>query len=133
MDSGNVYNNAAVTALDAYTSNLNPWTLEPVDGGTSDGEVLPPPDVSGSDTVVLKWTAPDTREDGSPLTTDEIAGYEISYSQNASAEGNILEVSGSETTAALEGLSTGDWFFKLRVIDTNGLASSWSQIVEYSL
>ncbi|ONF45441.1 hypothetical protein BTO32_03025 [Marinobacter lutaoensis] len=133
VDSGNVYNNAAVTALDAYTSNLNPWTLEPVDGGTSDGEVLPPPDVSGSDTVVLKWTAPDTREDGSPLTTDEIAGYEISYSQNASAEGNILEVSGSETTAALEGLSTGDWFFKLRVIDTNGLASSWSQIVEYSL
>jgi hypothetical protein len=45
----------------------------------------------------------------------------------------ILEVPAGTTEARIEGLSSGDWYFTIRVIDTNGLSSEPSDPVQYSV
>lgn len=109
-----------------------PVVSTPVDGGGEGGDTEEEV-VETVRTVRLLWQAPDTRADGSLLSSSEISGYRISYGQTAEADGQVLEVSGASTSAEIEGLSSGVWFFKMRVIDGNGRASSWSEVFEYEL
>ncbi|MDX9874973.1 MAG: hypothetical protein RBS88_08695, partial [Spongiibacteraceae bacterium] len=65
-------------------------------------------------TVTLKWTAPSSRENGTPLLASEIKGYEIYYCKDD------CEPEGSGTTVAVPGSPTsydgtldevGTWHF----------------------
>lgn len=118
-----------IAQTDLANSADAPVPAPPVDEGADE---VTPPEVTVK-TVRLTWQAPETRSDGSALLSSEIAGYSISYGQNASAEGDVVEVTGEESSATIQGLATGTWYFKLRVIDANGLVSGWSPVVEYDL
>jgi len=37
-------------------------------------------------------------------------------------------VDGAETSTEITGLAAGTWYFSIRVIDTNGLASEYSDV-----
>lgn len=119
---------------DIADSTDAPVVAPPGDSGDEGGDSGTPPDaVPGVVSVRLLWQAPESRADGSPLPASEISGYRISYGQNAAADGQLLEVDGAATGATIDDLSDGLWFFKVRVIDSYGRASSWSQTVDYEL
>ncbi|MDC0661934.1 PA14 domain-containing protein [Marinobacter sp. SS21] len=130
-DAATAYNASGVTAIEAYQSELHPWTLEDVSGtsDSSDGGTVVPP----SDTVNLTWTAPSTRTDGSSLSLSEISHYLISYGQSEANLDNNVQVSGEQTSYSLEGLNSGTWYFSIQVVDTDGLASNPSDPVSYQV
>ncbi|PPI84722.1 hypothetical protein KEHDKFFH_08445 [Marinobacter maroccanus] len=133
-DSSAVLNNSGVTSLDAYQSGLNPWTLEQVaEPPSSPEDASPPPPTSTSGSVTVTWTAPSTRTDGSSISLSEIDYYELSYGQSVDRLTETVTVGPAETSYTFDGLSTGDWFFAIRVIDTQGLASDQSEPVSFSI
>ncbi|MEP0002479.1 MULTISPECIES: PA14 domain-containing protein [Marinobacter] len=132
FDASVVKNNQGVTNLEAFRSDVSPWTLEPLASPESpaidNGDTGIPPEPSTS-TATLTWTAPLTRVDGSSIALSEIDSYEIVYGSSPTDLSNTVSVDGAETSAEIGGLATGTWYFSIRVMDTNGLASANSEIV----
>jgi hypothetical protein len=97
------------------------------DGGTG-GELT----VDGSGSAVLSWSAPSTREDGSPLPADELAGYTITMS---SASGTVeIDIDDPrQTSYTVTGLAPGVYQFSIRARDRNGLLSIASSPVTKSI
>lgn len=76
-----------------------------------------------AETRNISWEIPTLREDGSILLAEEIAGYDIAYSN-----GEVLErVVGTSYTVTLP--SPGEYCFKGRTVDTGELVSDWSDVV----
>jgi|GEM_PF-534180 len=85
-------------------------------------------------TAKLSWVAPATREDGEGLTMGELDSYVISYGQDASDLSNTIEINDASTMEyTIDGLGAGEWFFSIQVIDTNGLASTPSELVSKTI
>ena len=80
--------------------------------------------------ISLSWTAPSTRTDGSSLSLSELVGYRI-YSGSSPSELTLLEeiIGVSETSAALENLDPGVYYFAVTAYDSDGLESGFSQVV----
>lgn len=132
-DANNVVNTSGVTNIDAYNSELDPWTLTETTSppATSDEPQTTPPTDSGS--VTVSWTAPGTRMDGSSLALSEIEQYEIRYGNDRENLNLVQTVEGQETSYTFTGLTSGLWHFSISVIDTNGLRSSPSEILTYEI
>jgi len=76
-----------------------------------------------SNTAELAWTAPTTNEDGSALT--DLAGYKIRYGTSANSLAQAVDVAGAAiTSASIEGLSSGTWYFSLTSYKTGGVESA---------
>lgn len=61
-------------------------------------------------------------EDGTPLTN--LAGYKVRYGQSAEALINTLDVSNSSTTTArIDGLAAGTWYFSVASYANTGVES----------
>lgn len=131
-DAGEINNVSGVTNLEAFNSDLSPWTLTSlaspesptVDNGGSTTAPAPTPS-----SATLTWTAPLTRVDGTAISLSEIASYEISYGTSADNLSKSVTVDGSETSVEIADLSPGTWYFSIRVIDSSGLASAYSEVV----
>jgi hypothetical protein len=81
--------------------------------------------VRGSATV--SWTPPTTNEDGSPLTN--LAGFRVLYGQTADALANRIEIpSAVVTSATIEGLEPGTWYFSVKSYTTVNVESNLSAI-----
>jgi|GEM_PF-426073 len=75
----------------------------------------------------LSWTAPTTRADGTPLTSAELAGYEIYYTTDDPAvAGTISVASSTAANYTLSNLAAGNYYFAMSAIDTTGLKSALS-------
>ena len=77
----------------------------------------------------LSWETPVHRQDGTPLTTDDITGYRIYHSTE---DGNLethYDLDAQTTTLALSDLSSGNHFFAITAIDQTGLESELSNVV----
>lgn len=80
---------------------------------------------AGTGAALLSWSKPTKNTDGSALLN--LAGYRIHYGNSLSALSRQLTVSGSSTTSAsIEGLSRGTWYFAIAAFTTAGLESSLS-------
>jgi len=127
-----VLNNQGVTVFEAYNSGLDPRTLEPTAiPSTPDTESTTTEGASTS--VTLSWTPPGTRVDGSSISLSEIANYEVSYGQQAVELTAKILVEPDQSSLTIEGLASGTWYFSIRVIDTNGLASEPSDVVAFEV
>jgi hypothetical protein len=87
-------------------------------------------------TSSLSWTAPDTREDGTPLAPADIAEYRVYYAVDS-------QVTTSSTTVTLSGTVTAETValtltprtepyvvsFAVATVDTEGRVSALSEIV----
>lgn len=91
--------------------------------------------------VELSWDAPATRENGEPITADEIAGYRIYQAIDGpvsdNPEGDYIAVTDGtsrDITMDLEPRSEPYVVrFAARAVDTNGLRSDLSNVVEVRL
>ncbi|MGP4844386.1 hypothetical protein ACTXGQ_09670 [Marinobacter sp. 1Y8] len=91
---------------------------------------------SGSEVAVtrLSWTAPLTRINGESLSMGELKGYEIVYGRDADElDQRVVINDASVMSHTIEGLGAGDWYFAIRVLDTDNLSSPLSQVVSKSI
>lgn len=137
-DATEVNNDSGITNIDAFNSSLSPWTLEPLASPESpeiddDSISTPPSPEPDTATVMLSWTAPLTRVDGSSIALSEIQSYEILYGSSPDRLSNTKTVDGGQTSAEVTGLSPGTWYFAIRVIDTDGLTSQNSQTLTHTV
>jgi len=74
-------------------------------------------------TAELSWTRPTKNADGSTLT--DLAGYKIRYGLSASSLTQVVDVAGAAvTTAVIQGLSTGTWYFSIASVTSAGIESA---------
>jgi hypothetical protein len=80
-------------------------------------------------TTTLSWTAPTENEDGSALT--DLGGYRIYYGTASREYSSELAVQDAGvTTAVIENLSPGTWYFAATALNGDGLESSLSNEVQ---
>ena len=85
--------------------------------------------------TVWEWDAPTEREDGTALTVDELADYEIACGRTSPDELYIGSADGEATSTSIDMSaalpSFGRYDCVIRVSDTDGLVSGWSESVRY--
>ena len=78
-----------------------------------------------SGSATLSWVKPTRNTDGSPLLT--LSGYRIHYGTSLSSLTKQFSVSSpSITSASIEGLSRGTWYFAVVAYTTAGIESAMS-------
>ena len=77
----------------------------------------------------MSWDAPTEHVDETPLAAGDIDHYIISYWRTGASE-QFITVSGVEQERVIDGLSKGAWNFRVMVVETNGMKSVWSELVE---
>lgn len=135
-DANQINNSSGITNLQAYETGVHPFTLETVEtdaqpDATEPEASTPPPPSEG--TVTLSWTAPSTRMDGSSISLSEIDYYIINYGMNETTLDREQQVDGPETSYSFSGLSSGTWYFTIRVVDSSGLSSAPSSPVSVNV
>jgi hypothetical protein len=84
-----------------------------------------PVPVGPVNTIVLTWTIPMTRTDGSPLTT--LAGFQIYYGTASGQYATVVVIADPAVSAfELDNLASGEYFFAATAYDAGGLQSSFS-------
>ncbi len=74
-------------------------------------------------TAELTWTKPTRNEDGTPLT--DLAGYKIRYGGSPGALNGLVNVNGADvTSASIEGLAAGTWYFSIASYTSSGAESA---------
>jgi hypothetical protein len=130
-DSAVVNNLKGISNLEAFQTNLNPWTTETLDGAVNTPQPLPSTTVPSQSSVTLTWTAPLTRVDGGSLSLGEIVDYELSYGQQPDSLDAKIYIPGPETLYTIENLDKGTWYFQMRTHDDNGVFSAPTELLEY--
>jgi hypothetical protein len=87
-------------------------------------------------TSELSWTAPDTREDGTPLMAEEIAEYRVYYAvdDQVTTDSTTVAIGGSEAagTITLTLNPRAEPYvvsFAVATVDTDGRVSAISEVV----
>ena len=108
----------ATGAVDSGTVEKSPVTSEPAVTGTAR----------------LSWVAPATRVNGEGLAMGELDSYIISYGQDVSDLSKTIEINDASTMEyTINDLGAGEWFFSIRVVDTDGLISAPSDVVSKTI
>jgi len=91
----------------------------------------PEPPIVDLQSIDLSWTEPTQRENGDDLPPEEIANYEI-YMTNG-LTGTVIEVQAPATSKTINDLSPGKYLLSIAAIDTDGLKSKRSDVIEVDL
>lgn len=75
--------------------------------------------------LMLSWSHPTTRSDGSPFLPEHLAYYEIEF---AGQNYNM----GTATEGIINTTLPGPWLLRIRTIDTAGQISAWSSTLTVS-
>ena len=95
--------------------------------GTASMDITPAP-ASGS--ITLRWVAPVTREDETPIQLSEIAGYRIYYGTSPGVYPVQLNINdGSIVQTTLNDMAPGNYYIVITTIDMDGRESSFSEMV----
>ena len=84
--------------------------------------------------VALSWTAPVEREDGTPISMSEIAGYRVYYGTSEGNYPNKLDIADSyNMQATLSNLVSGTYYIVVTSYDMDGRESAFSEVVTKSV
>ena len=84
--------------------------------------------------VALSWTAPVEREDGTPISMSEIAGYRVYYGTTEGNYPNELDIADSyNMQAMLSNLASGTYYIVVTSYDMDGRESAFSEVVTKSV
>ena len=80
--------------------------------------------------ITLSWVAPVEREDGTPISMAEIAGYRVHIGPSQGNYTNQIDINDSNTMqATLSNLPAGVYYIVVTAFDTDGRESAFSQEV----
>ncbi len=75
----------------------------------------------------LGWTRPTLREDGTPLASSDIAGFNLYYATSSTGTmTRIASLTGTQLSYVVNNLAAGAHYFALSTVDDTGLESSLS-------
>lgn len=81
----------------------------------------------------LSWSAPLTRMNGTSITMGELSHYVLVYGPDSEdlSEKIVINDASEKADASyrIEDLAQGEWFFAVKVVDTDQLESSLSDVV----
>lgn len=78
---------------------------------------------AGNGSATLRWVAPTTNVDGSPLTN--LAGYRVRYGASTGSLNQVVDISNpGTTTVTITGLTAGTWYFTLASYTNVGVESA---------
>jgi hypothetical protein len=119
---GTLYGTPGADDVGRYSSIV----IRVSDGATTAGLAPFGIDVSSGTarSVTLNWSAPRLNTDGSALT--DLSGYRVYYGSAPRQYSNSVRVGASATSAVIDGLVTGTWYFAIKSINTDGVASDFS-------
>ena len=84
--------------------------------------------------IELTWDIPEMREDGSNLPLGEINGYVIAYGTDQNNLTNQIVVEGASITSAiLEDLDSGTYYFSIATVDSDGVQGAYSGVINQSI
>jgi len=84
---------------------------------------------TGNGAATISWTAPDTNTDGSALT--DLSGFRVHYGTATRNYDQVVDLSDAgTTTAVIENLSLGDWYFAVTALNSQGVESDFSEEVQ---
>lgn len=82
--------------------------------------------------ATLSWTPPTTNTDGTALT--DLAGYRISYGNGTNSMTSTLQIpSPGITSAMIESLTSGTWYFVVKAYTSSGVESPVSSVVSKTI
>ncbi len=82
--------------------------------------------------VTLSWSKPAQNMNGSPLTN--LAGFIVRYGTNTAALSSQISVgSPNSTSAQIDNLNPGTWYFEVAAINTANVASPFSAMVSKTI
>jgi hypothetical protein len=82
--------------------------------------------------VNLSWSKPAQNTNGSPLTN--LAGFIVRYGTNAAALSSQISVgSPNSTSAQIDNLNPGTWYFEVAAVNTANVASPFSAMVSKAI
>jgi hypothetical protein len=115
-----MYSNIVISASDGSLSSSLPAFSIAVASAPTTGS------------ATLRWTAPTTNVDGTPIT--DLAGYRIVYGQSAGALSQSLTIGDPAiTTASIENLSSGTWYFAVKAYTSGNVESDLSNIAQKTI
>ncbi len=127
---------AASGRLYGSPSDTNAGTYSNVQISVSDGQysaALPAFSIAvqkaSNGTATLSWVPPKTNVDGTPVTN--LAGYRIAYGQYSSNLTQSVDIpSASVTSAVIENLAAGTWYFAVKAYTTANVESDLSNLAQ---
>ena len=82
--------------------------------------------------ATLSWAAPTQNTDGTALS--DLAGYRIIYGTSSSALNQLVTITNpSVTSAVIEDLASGTWYFAVKAYTSGGAESSQSNVASKSI
>jgi len=75
----------------------------------------------------LSWVAPSEREDNTPISLSEIAGYRIYYGTTQGDYPNKIEINDASEDVADISLSQGTYYVVITTVDMDGRESVFSE------
>ena len=86
----------------------------------------------GGGSVTLNWTPPTENTDGSTITN--LAGYRIGYGTSVNNLSKTISLMNPGlTSAVIESLTAGTWYFAVRAVNSAGVESDYSQVASKTL
>ncbi|MBZ0220469.1 MAG: fibronectin type III domain-containing protein [Candidatus Methylomirabilis sp.] len=76
--------------------------------------------------VEVAWDPPDTRQNGTALSSGEIGGYRVHYGAESGNYDTIIDVGGATSLTIEDVPSDCDIYVAVTVYDTDGLESNFS-------
>jgi len=82
----------------------------------------------------ISWSLPTTRTNGSALTASELTGYEVYWTRASdNAKGTLKISGGTKSSTAFDVYTPGTYYFAISALDSKGLKSPLSAMVQASL
>ncbi|WKZ32642.1 MAG: hypothetical protein QY316_12120 [Thermodesulfobacteriota bacterium] len=76
--------------------------------------------------VDVAWDPPDTRQNGTALSNEEIGGYRVHYGAESGNYNTIVDVGGATSLTIEDIPSDSDMYVAVTIYDTEGLESNFS-------
>jgi len=90
------------------------------------------PAATPAGSATLSWAVPTVNTNGSPLTN--LSGYVIRYGTNAGALSSQISVgSPTATSAEIENLTPGTWYFEVAAMNTANVESPFSGVASTTI
>ena len=120
---------AAIQNLAGNQSLTETTTVSSADG-TTHNVIVTIRGVSQAGGISVAWRAPVERENGSPISMAEIAGYRVYYGKSRGNYTNEVDINGSSVMeVTLSNLTSGTYYIVVTTVDSNGRESAFSQEV----
>jgi hypothetical protein len=128
---GRLYGTPGAAAIGTY-SNIVITVSDGQDSASLPGYSLVVKNTPVTGSAKLSWVPPTEKVDGTPLT--DLAGFRIRYGQSSASMDQVLEIASPVITSAMiENLAAGTWYFAIKAYTSANVESDLSNLAQKTI